>query len=172
MYLCILQIQYYFYFICSNLLLLLFEFDNYLLWIDLIKNYYYIIIGIIIYTSVSCDQNSHQRQCSIIQNEKLLNSNNNRTKPQLLRLWDIVVFRLVAYLLNMIWLNLLFSYKIWYMTFFCINLTTFFYQFLETGTSDRTLMGLDQLLKCLGFSLNPLSFFLYFPFKDTIVNRT
>ena len=34
---------------------------------------------------------------------------------------------------------------------------TVLYQFLETGTSDRTLMGLDQLLKCLGF--------LYSPFK-------
>ena len=33
---------------------------------------------------------------------------------------------------------------------------TVLYQFLETGTSDRTLMGLDQLLKCLGFSLYPL----------------
>ena len=44
------------------------------------------------------------------------------------------------------------------------NLTQF-YQFLETGTSDRTLMGLDQLLKSLGFSLYPLSFFLYSPFK-------
>ena len=42
-------------------------------------------------------------------NEKSLNSNNNRSKSKLLRLlWDIVVFRLVAYLLNMICLNLLF----------------------------------------------------------------
>ena len=38
-----------------------------------------------------------------IKNEKLLNSNNKRSKPEFLRLlWDIVVFRLVAYLLNMI----------------------------------------------------------------------
>ena len=29
-------------------------------------------------------------------------------------------------------------------------------QFLETETSDRTLIGLDQLQKCLGFSLYPL----------------
>ena len=45
------------------------------------------------------------------------------------------------------------------------NLDTVLYQFLETGESDRTLMGLFQLLKCLGFSLYPLSFFLYSPFK-------
>jgi len=30
-------------------------------------------------------------------------------------------------------------------------------------------MGLYQLLKCLGFSLYPLSFFLYSPFKLTYV---
>ena len=35
---------------------------------------------------------------------------------------------------------------------------TVLYQFLETGTSDNTFMGLDQLLKCFGFSLYPLSF--------------
>ena len=28
-------------------------------------------------------------------------------------------------------------------------------------TSDRTLMSLDQLLKCSGFSRYPLSYFLY-----------
>ena len=50
-----------------------------------------------------------------VKNEKLLNSNNNRSKPKLLRLlWDSVVFRLVAYLLNIIYLNLLFIYKILY----------------------------------------------------------
>ena len=32
----------------------------------------------------------------------------------------------------------------------------FLYHFVETGTSDRTLIGLDQLLKCLGFRLYPL----------------
>ena len=50
-----------------------------------------------------------------VKNEKILNSNNNRSKPKLLRLlWDSVVFRLVAYLLNIIYLNLLFIYKILY----------------------------------------------------------
>ena len=53
----------------------------------------------------------------------------------------------------------------------CVNATIFFtklyiykfsykfdtvlYQFLETGTSDETLMGLNQLLKYIGFSLIP-----------------
>ena len=32
-----------------------------------------------------------------------------------------------------------------------------------SGTSDRTLLGLDQLLKCPGFSIYPLSFFFYSP---------
>ena len=39
------------------------------------------------------------------------------------------------------------------------------YQFLKTGTSDRTFMGLDQILKCLGFSLYPLLFLLNSPFN-------
>ena len=42
-----------------------------------------------------------------IKKEKLLNSSNSRSKPVYFRLlWDIVVFRLVAYLLNMICLKL------------------------------------------------------------------
>ena len=39
------------------------------------------------------------------------------------------------------------------------KINTVLYQFLETGTSDRTFMGLDQLLKCLGFILYPFHFF-------------
>ena len=77
-----------------------------------------------------------------IKNEKLLNSNYKRSKPEYFRLLrDIVVFRLVAYLLNMICLKL----KILYL------LTQ--YQFLETETLDKSLLGIDQLLKCSGFSL-------------------
>ena len=41
------------------------------------------------------------------------------------------------------------------------------YQFLETGTSDKTFMGQDQELKWLAFCLYPLLFFLYSPFKET-----
>ena len=44
-------------------------------------------------------------------------------------------------------------------------MTQFYYRFLETGTLDRTLRELDQLLKCLGFSLHHISFFIYSPFK-------
>ena len=52
----------------------------------------------------------------LIKNEKLLNSNNIRSKPKFIRLlWDIVVFGMVVYLLNMIRLNQLFLYKISYM---------------------------------------------------------
>ena len=91
---------------------------------------------------------------------KLLNSNNNRSTPEFLRLfWDIVVFRLVAYLLYMICLILRILYK--YLQIYVLVL----YQFLKTGISDRTLIGLNQLLRFSGFSLYPLSFFLYGPFK-------
>ena len=48
------------------------------------------------------------------------------------------------------------------------HVTSINWQFLETRTSDRTLMGLDQLLKCLGFSLYPLLFFLYSPFNKRL----
>ena len=81
--------------------------------------------------------------------------------PKLLRLlWDIVVFRLVAYLLNMICLILQLLYNIWHIPIL-YKFDTVLYQFLETGTSDRTIVGLDELLWYLGFSLYPLSFFLY-----------
>ena len=71
----------------------------------------------------------------LIKHEILLNLNNTRSKPHFFRLlWYIVVFRLVAYLLNII---------------------SVLYQFLEIGTSDRTLIGIDQRLKCCGFSLYP-----------------
>ena len=51
-----------------------------------------------------------------MKNEKLLNSNYKRSKPKFFRLpWDIVVFRLVAYLLNMICLKLRILYQISHM---------------------------------------------------------
>ena len=64
---------------------------------------------------------------------------------------DIVVFILVAYLLNMICLNLLFFYRIVYVYRFSYKFDNKF--FLEPGTLYITLKGLDQLLKCSGFSL-------------------
>ena len=47
------------------------------------------------------------------------NQKSKYNKPKLLRLlWDIIVFRLVVYLLNMICLNLLFLYNIWYFSIY------------------------------------------------------
>ena len=94
--------------------------------------------------------------------------NFNRSKSEILRLlYDIVVFRLVTYLLNMVCLYYEFYtksdiYTIWY-TFY-----TVLYQFLETGTSDRCLIYIIINLRFSGFSLYPLSFFLYSPFKINI----
>ena len=48
---------------------------------------------------------------------------------------------------------------------FLYNFETVVYQFLETGTSDRTNIGRDQLLKFLGLSPYPLSVYFNSPFK-------
>jgi len=97
-------------------------------------------------------------------NEKVLNSNNNKSKPKFLRLlWDIVVLRLFSHLLNMIRLNLPFLYKVYLYKFSSKFDTVFFYQFLETGTSEKTLMVSIKLLKCLDFSLYPP---FIFPFQS------
>ena len=92
-----------------------------------------------------------------IKNENLSNSNNERSKPEFSGFFDIVVIRLVAYLFNST--NLI--HNLTYIRF-CIILTRFSINFSRT---DSTLTGLDQLLKFSGFSLYPLSFFLYSPFK-------
>jgi len=52
--------------------------------------------------------------------------------------------------------RIFYIYTSWY------NFYTVLYQFLETETSDRWLFGIVQLS---GFSLYPLSFFLYSPFN-------
>ena len=54
---------------------------------------------------------------------------------------------------------------------FLYNFDTVLHQFLEMGTSDITLIGLDQLHKYSGFSLYSVKFLLYSPFKydDPIV---
>ena len=49
---------------------------------------------------------------------------------------------------------------------FSYYFNTALYRFLETETSDKIFMGRDQELKWLAFSLYPLSFFLYSPFKE------
>ena len=93
-----------------------------------------------------------------MQNKK----NYNRSKLEILRLlWNIIVFRLVGYLLNMICLNL---HLCIYMNIRII-LTQFFYQFIEIETSDRCLICIVQNLRFSGFILYPLSFFLYSPFN-------
>ena len=48
-----------------------------------------------------------------------------------------------------------------------MNFRIVLYQFLETGTSDKTFMGRDQELKGLAFSnIPPFIFPLYSPFKS------
>ena len=49
---------------------------------------------------------------------------------------------------------------------FSYNFDTVLYQFLETGTSDRCLICIVQLLRFPCFILYPLSFFLYSPFQS------
>ena len=89
----------------------------------------------------------------------LLNSNYRRRVPKVLRLlWVMVIFRFVVHLLNVICFKL-WSLYIWY------NVDTVLYQFLETGTSDNTQIGQDQLPKWWGFNLHHLSFYLNSPFK-------
>ena len=58
-----------------------------------------------------------------------------------------------AYLLNMICLILQLLYKIVYLYEFSYNFATVLYQFLETGTSDRTLIFILQRLRFSGFIL-------------------
>ena len=79
-------------------------------------------------------------------------------------LCDIFVCRVKAYILNMICSNLPFLCKIVYVYEFSkIFDTVFFYQFLKTGTSDITIMGRDQELKRLVFSLHPFHFSITVP---------
>jgi len=89
------------------------------------------------------------------------------SKPEILRLlWDIVVFRLVPYLVE---------YDLFKPTNFFIQLhiyefsykfDTVLYQFLETGTSDSCLICIVQRLRFSGFILYPLSFFFYSPCNE------
>ena len=58
--------------------------------------------------------------------------------------------------------------RISYISTFWYNFDTVLYQFLETGTSDRCLICIVQLLRFLGFSLYLLLFFLKSPFKCTV----
>ena len=82
-----------------------------------------IIYNIITYSPYSLNNvMGNFSQCKKIKNY-------NRSKPEILRLlWDIIVFTLVAYLLNMICLILQLLYKIAYMNF-RINLTQLYINF-------------------------------------------
>jgi len=77
-----------------------------------------------------------------IENAKCKIKNCDRSKPEILRLlWDIVIFRLVAYLLYIICLILQLLYKIGYMWIFVKTWHSFIsISRLETGTSDRYLL--------------------------------
>ena len=59
------------------------------------------------------------------------------------------------------------QYDLFYTTTFILNCIYMnLYQFLETGTSDKCLICIVQLLRFSGFSLYPISFFFYSPFKE------
>ena len=89
--------------------------------------------------------------------------NYNRRKSKILRLlWDIVVFRLVAYLLKMIFLMLQLLYKIGYIYIrFGIILTQFYINF----SRQEHQICIVQRLRFSGFILYPLSFFMLRPFR-------
>ena len=80
-------------------------------------------------------------------------------------LLDIIVFRLFAYLLNMICFNFLLLYKISYVQI-SVRFGTVLYQFLKTGTSDICLMCIVHLLRFSCFILYPLHFSFTVPLKS------
>jgi len=88
--------------------------------------------------------------------------NYNRSKPEILRLlWDIIIFRLVAYLLNMICLNLLLLYKIVYIYMnFRIILTQFYINFsrhehqIDVLYVYRSMLRFDQVSSYTPFHLS------------------
>ena len=102
-----------------------------------------------------------------MQNKK--NKNSNRSKPKIIWiLLDIVVFRLVAYLRNMICLIPQLLYKITYIyIYFRINLKPLYINFLRQ--KQQIYFYMDRLTtEILRFILFPLSFFLNSPFNTVI----
>ena len=96
---------------------------------DVIRTIYVVILSII-----------------FIKNAKIKINNYNRSKPEIIWfLWDIVVFRLVLYLLNMICLYLQLLYKIAYE--FSYKYDTVLYPFPETGTSNGCLICIVERLR-------------------------
>ena len=88
--------------------------------------------------------------------------NNIRNKIESLRLlWDIVVYRLLRICkIRSVEYCESYIYTFWY------NFNTVLYQFLETGTSDRTLICLNQLLEIFRFQPIPLFIFPLQSFKE------
>ena len=67
----------------------------------------------------------------------------NRSKPDIIRLmWDIIVFRLVGYLLNMICLNLLLLYKIVYICIF-----VYFWHSFISISRDRNIRKMSYMYR-------------------------
>ena len=54
---------------------------------------------------------------------------------------------------------------IMHISVFSYKFDMFFFQFLETGTSDKTIIGRDQHLHCLPFRICPPLFYFNSPFK-------
>ena len=54
---------------------------------------------------------------------------------------------------------------------FWYSFDTVLCQFLETGTSERCFKSIVQNLRFSGFILDPLSFFLYSPFKEILERK-
>ena len=92
-----------------------------------------------------------------MQNKNL--KNYNRSKSEILRLlWDIVVFRLVAQLLNMVCLIIQLLYEISFKYF----LVLFWHSFISISRNRNIrwyFIYNVQNLRFSGFSLYPLSFF-------------
>ena len=94
-----------------------------------------------------------------IKNEKLSNSNYNRRKPKFLRLlWDIIIFRLVAYLLNMICLKLQFFLQNFININFRINSTQICINFSRQEHPIELLWVSISPLKC---RFQPIPFNMY-----------
>ena len=90
---------------------------------------------------------------------KIANKNYNWSQPEILRLlWDIIVFILVAYLLNMICLNLLLLYTKLYIYEFSYTILTHIYINFPWQVSFN---AWDSQVS----AYTPISFFMYNPFK-------
>jgi len=94
-----------------------------------------------------------------IKNKKLPNSNNNRSKPKLHRLlWDIVVFKLVAYISWIWYVKTYYFFKNFIFIDFHVNLTQFFVSISRDRNIRYNSHGYRSTSQMLGFSLYPLSF--------------